>query len=123
MPVVKNLWGITKFYCGHGHEIPIEMVFKDGPSSMFYSCPRYYVDRINRPGERACANRLNFVDAENIVTLISDKIIESEKNGEQINLKNYEFDYRNKVHVKVLDYSVDEMKLEIVNRKALRWRQ
>lgn len=120
MPVVKNLWKNTKFYCGHGHEIPVEMTYKDGPASMFYSCPRYYVDKINRPGERACANRLNFVDAENIIMIISDKITEAEKNAEQINLTNYEFDYKKKIHVKVLDYSVDGVKLEIVNRKALR---
>lgn len=35
--IIKNLWGMTKFYCGHGHEVPVEMTYKVGPSSMFYS--------------------------------------------------------------------------------------
>ena len=75
--IIKNLWGMTKFYCGHGHEVPVEMTYKVGPSSMFYSCPRYYVDKENRPNERACANRLSFEDAEAIILKLSDIILEN----------------------------------------------
>lgn len=117
--VIKNLWGMTKFFCGHGHEIPVEMTYKVGPASMFYSCPRYYVDNVNRPGERACSNRLSFEDAEAIVMKLSDAIVEHEEAGQNVNLENYEFDYR-QTHVKVIRYTQTEVWLEILNRKALR---
>ena len=117
--IIKNLWGMTKFYCGHGHEVPVEMTYKDGPTSMFYSCPRYYVDKTNRPGDRACANRLSFDDAEAIILRLSDVILEHEQKGEEFDLTNYRMNYK-QVQVKVLKYSPQEMQLEILNRRALR---
>jgi len=117
--IIKNLWGMTKFYCGHGHEVPVEMTYKVGPSSMFYSCPRYYVDKENRPNERACANRLSFEDAEAIILKLSDIILEHEKNGQEFDLTNYQMTYK-QIQVRVLDYKPNKMKLEILNRRALR---
>ena len=109
---------MTTFYCGHGHKIPVQMEYKDGPASMFYSCPRYYVDNENRPGERSCANRLSFDDAEQIILKLSDKILEYEANGAVYDFTNYEFDYK-RIHVKVLEYTPTGVKLEILNRRAL----
>lgn len=118
MAVIKNLWNMTKFYCGHGHEIPVEMIFKNG-TTLFYSCPRYYVDNINRPGERSCTNRLSFDDAEQIILKISDKILEYENRGEKADITNYSFKYRN-IEVKVLKYTEMEMRVQILNKTSVK---
>lgn len=116
---VKNLWGMTKFFCGHGHSTPVEMTYKQGPTSMFYSCPRYYVDQENRPNERACTNRLSFDDTEAIIMKLSDVILKHEKDGQEFDLTNYKMTYK-QIDVKVLKYNASEMWLEILNRRALR---
>ena len=118
--IIKNLWNNTTFYCGHDHNEPVKMEYKTG-ESMFYSCPRYYVDNKNRPGERSCANRMSFADAEKILDKITDEITEIEEAGGVVNIKNLQFDY-NGIHVKVLSHDPisDKLEVEILNRKALK---
>ncbi len=119
MKIMKNLWGNTRFFCGHDHKEPVEMTYKTG-DTMFYSCPRYYVDNTNRPGERSCANRLSFADAEKILDKVTEQITEIEESGGMVNITNYQFDY-NGIHVKVLNHDPmsEKLDLEILNRKAL----
>lgn len=116
--MIKNLWKMTHFYCSHRHEIPIEMSYNEGPHSLFYSCPKYYPDK-REPGERACSNRLNFVDAENILNILSNMIEEDERNDKFCDYTNKEFDYKT-IHIKVLRYETGRVDLEILNRKALK---
>ena len=117
--VVKNLWGITEFYCSYRHSEPIKMVYKQGPTSMFYSCPHYYVDSINRPNDRSCTNRLSFDDAEAIVLKLSDLILEKEENGETADFTNFTFKYKS-IEITVIKYSLTSIHLLILNRRALR---
>lgn len=116
--MIKNLWKNTTFYCGHGHEMPIEMYYKDGPLSMFYACPKYYPENRTK-NERACSNRLNFVDAEAIIEKFSAIIEEKEADNTFFDFTNFSFKYRS-IEVKVLEYSLDSVKLQIINRKALK---
>lgn len=118
--MIKNLWKNTHFYCGHRHKEPVEMYFKDGVAgnSMFYACPKYYPEN-REEGERACSNRLNFVDAEGIINKLSDIIEEKEMSGEIFDFTNLKFRYK-AIDVKVLSYSPSKVELEIVNKKALR---
>ena len=118
MAIVKNLWKITTFYCGHGHKTPVEMTYKNG-STMFYSCPHYLVDNVNRPGERSCTNRLNFDDAMQIILKISDKILEYEDKGQKVDLTNYAFKYKN-IDAKILKYTDEELKVQILNHTSIK---
>lgn len=116
--MIKNLWNKISIFCIHGHEEPIPMKIQQGPSSPFYACPKYF-EQNREPGERPCGNRLNFIDAENLVAEFSRRVEEDIANGGMTDYTNMEFDYK-LIHVKVLKYSEKEIKLGILNRKAFK---
>lgn len=117
--MIKNIWSNVKFFCGHDHKEPIEMAYQQGPDSLFYACPKYHPEN-REPEERACSNRLNLVNAEKIINQFANEV---EKRGFiGVNLTNYEWDYKT-IHIKVLKHSVNEINLEIVDKKALKWRK
>ena len=79
--MLSNIWKGLSFYCMNGHERPVLMSFKEG-SSLFYACPKYMPADSQHPDgharhEAACANRLSFSDAEKIVSMLSDAVMES----------------------------------------------
>lgn len=116
--VIKNLWSVITFWCIHGHKEPVQMQVQYGPSSPFYACPKYFPEN-RTPDERACANRLNFIDAEEIVKKLGNIIAGDQMNGDAVDYTNYEFDYKS-IHVKVLEYKDKSIKLGILSKKALR---
>lgn len=61
---VKNLWNLTTFYCGNGHEKPLPMTI-DASSydTCRYVCP-----------DRTCHNALSIHDAEAVVDALSEKL-------------------------------------------------
>lgn len=115
--MIKNLWKKTHFYCSYRHE-PIEMTINDkGDFSMFYSCPKYYLE--NRlKNEQACPMRLNFVDAEAILNEIS-RMTDDESGFDCNDITGAEFDYKS-IHVKVMNYTSERIDLDIYNKKALK---
>lgn len=116
--MIKNLWNNTKFYCAYRHD-PIEMIIHDGPHSPFYSCPKYYPDA-REEGEKACPNRLNFIDAEGLLEKFSEIVSENIKNDIYQDYTGLEFDYK-AIHVKVLEFKQSGvLKLIILNKKALK---
>lgn len=116
--MIKNLWSTISFWCIHRHSEPVEMQVQYGPSSPFYACPKYFPQNRD-PDERACANRLNFVDAEEIVKKLGNIIATDQMNGNMIDYTNFEFDYKS-IHIKVLEYKDKAIRLGILNKKALR---
>ena len=115
--MIKNLWKNTKFCCGYRHD-PVEMIFNDRGETLFYSCPKYYPE--NRTSEeQACPMRLNTVDAEAIIGMLSDKIESDIKKGIDMNYTGYTFKYR-QIEVEVLEYSPDKIRVQILNKKALK---
>ena len=115
--MIKNLWKDTKFCCSHRHE-PVQMVYNNGPHSLFYSCPKYYPENRNA-GEQACPMRLNMVDAEGILEKLSSMIESDMANDIEKNYTGIEFDYKS-IHVKILKHHEDQFELNIYNKKALK---
>ncbi len=127
--MVKNIWKKTSFYCNNPlHEEPVPMVFKEGAISSFYACPKYMKKDSQHPDgheedERACANRLSFDAAQNIMMAISDKISEAYFKGIVIDLTGQTFRvrYASMIYeVSVLLHRQDKIKIGIVNTSAVK---
>lgn len=118
--MIKNLWKVTNFYCNCRHTTPQKMQFVDGPSSLFYACPKYYPEN-REPGEPSCMMRMNLIDAEGVLEEFSKIIEEDEANNVIRDYRGFEFDYKT-VHAKVISYSYDSgAEIIIDNKKAMRW--
>lgn len=117
--MITGSWGDVTLVCEHRHEHPIEMVIQEGPSSLFYACPKYRPE--NRSAdERACNNRLNLVDYTNMLEHIHEKIIDAALNDEILHLENYKWKDRKGTEYKVLKQDGDKMTISVLNNKAIK---
>ena len=121
--MLKNFWEGLSFYCMNGHDDPVPMTVMTG-SSAFYACPKYMLKDEEHPegheyGERACANRISFVDAERIVSKLSDEVSAAYLRDEIPDMTGYSFSFKT-INVKVLRFKEGDIRLGIVNRKAVR---
>lgn len=120
--MIKNLWNSISFYCMNGHEEPVPLTVQYGDSP-FYACPRYFlVDNEHPdghlPGERACANRISFRDAEGIVSEFSKQMEEDIDDDCIADYTGYTFAYHH-IKAKIIEYSFDSIKIGVVNRLAV----
>ena len=120
--MLSNIWKGLSFYCMNGHERPVLMSFKEG-SSLFYACPKYMPADSQHPDgheryESACANRLSFSDAEKIVSMLSDAVMESLSGDDLCDFTGYRFRLK-QIAVTVLKYSDGDIRLGILNRGAV----
>lgn len=100
------------------------MIDTKGPSSNFFSCPKYKLkDEMHPDGheadERACANRLNYGDALELVTKLSNDIQESLLSGEYCDFTSHQLHHK-QIDAEIITYNDNQIKIGIVNRKALR---
>lgn len=116
--MVKNMWKQIVLVCGC-HEEEVIMNIIQGPSSLFYACPKYYPEN-RENGERACANRINLVDYEKMVDYLSDKIEESLLEGNKEDLTNLNWVYKGVIEFKVLEHKNGMIKVRMKNKKALK---
>ena len=119
--MIKNLWNIIKFYCINGHEAPVLLDVQYGDSP-FYACPRYFEIDNDHPyghlhGERACANRISFRDAEKEVNELS-KRIESDMGDSIADYTGMRFSCGH-ITARVLEYSDSGISIGIINRMAV----
>lgn len=117
--MLSNIWKGLSFYCMNGHERPVLMSFKEG-SSLFYACPKYMPADSQHPDgharhEAACANRLSFSDAEKIVSMLSDAVMESLSGDDLCDFTGYRFRLK-QIAVTVLKYSDGDIRLGILNK-------
>lgn len=117
--MVQNLWKKIILVCGNCHEEEVLMQMVEGPLSPFYACPKYYPENL-KEGERACYNRLNFVDLEKLVDFLSDKIEEALMHGQKICLTNVVWTYKKKIIFKVIEHTDSHIKVEVLNKKELK---
>lgn len=117
--MIKNLWNKIVLCCGNHKGEEVIMDLKEGPSSLFYSCPKYYPQN-RENGERACANRLNLIDFEKMLDHLSDKLMDDEKNGVRSDLSNYSFKNKKGMIFRIISYSENEIKVEMLNQRALK---
>lgn len=117
--MIKNLWKHIVLTCGNHHEEEVIMDLKQGPLSLFYACPKYYPEN-RKEKERACANRLNLVDFEKMLDHMTKKIEDGMDHGVEVNLTGYQYRDRKGTQYKVLLHSKDDLKIEVLNRRALK---
>ena len=117
---LSNVWSKISIYCmNHTKPLPMDILRNDEViKTPFYACEKYY----QKPGNEAagCANRMNLDDYQGIVLKFLDIIAEEEVTTD---FTNFAFDYRGarqKLHVKVLKYTDDEIHIGVINKTVIR---
>ena len=116
--LITGTWEDVKLVCIYRHDEPVEMEIKEGPSSLFYACPKYYAEN-REEGERACNNRLNLIDYDKMIATIDKKRYEAEMNSEKINLKNYTWKTSKGIEYTVLSHEGDKLVIGMINLTAI----
>ena len=116
--MIANIWKEIEVFCENRHEEPVKMEIQDGPHSPFYACPKYHPENRTEE-ERACSNRINLVDYENMINYISDEITENVKNGCEANLTNYKWTKKG-IEFHIFSHAPNEIKVLVSNKKAIR---
>ncbi len=115
-----NLWNRVTVYCDN-HDKPVKMSIAENLEKIktpFYACKHYFPE--NQDAEHPyCPNRLNLDDYQGLVLKFLDVV----SNGEMMaDYTNYSFDYkgtRQKISVRVVKYTDNEIRLAIRNRSVL----
>lgn len=121
--MISGIWGKTKLVCCNGHDAPQEMYIRQSVDSkrnfedVFYACPKYNPEN-REPGEHVCMNRISISEFEKMLGVISDIIVESERNDEIINLTNYRFETK-VAKYRVVSHKPHEIVVEALNKKAI----
>lgn len=117
--MIKNFWKKIILVCGNCHDEEIIMQLIQGPSSLFYACPKYYPEN-RKQGELACPNRINLIDYEKMVDYFSTRLEESLLSGCKENLTNVTWEYKKTIVFKVIKHTDEELKISMYNKKAFR---
>lgn len=124
--MILNFWDNDniKFYCINNHQKPVKMVIMNGQTGQFFACPKYMLKDENHPDghdadERACSNRLSFMDAEQIVVALSKEVEDDLMNGIMGDYTGTIIHVK-QIDAKVLDYSDSKIKIGIVNRRTVK---
>ncbi len=120
MAMIRGQWRSVEVVCGNHDNDNNILVIQQGPHSLFYACPKYHPDN-RKTGEAPCFNRLNLVEYERMLDHLADILIEAEKNGQVINLKNYSWTKRGVTYT-VLHHSNEKMVIRVLNKKALMYK-
>jgi hypothetical protein len=116
--IITGTWSSVKLVCAHRHKEPVVMELRQGPSSLFYACPKYYPENRDE-GERACNNRLNLVDYERMLAHINALLYEAEFMGEKPNLTNHKWKDAKGTEYKILLHEKEEFVVEMFNKRAI----
>jgi hypothetical protein len=115
---ITGTWDSVKLMCTHRHKEPVPMEIKQGPSSLFYACPKYYPQNRDED-ERACNNRLNLVDYERMLSHVNGLLRDAELNDEKVNLKSVKWKDAKGTLFEVLSHDGDGLVVSAVNKRAI----
>lgn len=116
--MVINSWNQITLVCGaHGDDYSNVMQLKQGPHSLFYSCPKYKSIYGKDHEGRSCNNRLTLVDYENMLNFLMEHSEEADGLVD-VNLTGFEW-RKNGVSYKVLEHKYDKFKILMRNDKAM----
>lgn len=118
MFTIDSAWGNVIPICGNHPGECVEMQVNQGPHSMFYSCPRYYPQNRGKD-ERACNNRINLIEYQKMVDKLMGFVAEAEVSGGSADLTNYSWTSKG-TDFKVIEHKGDKIKVEILNRRAMK---
>lgn len=116
--IITGSWEDVTLICGGNHPEPVELVLQQGPSSLFYACPKYHPE--NRDdGERACNNRLSIEDYTKMLEHLHGVIIDAELNDQRIQLTNFTWKDRKGTLYKVVSQNMDKLVISVYNKRAV----
>lgn len=114
---IVGSWENVHLHCGcHGEDV--EMELKEGPSGVFYSCPKYYPYN-RKAGEKACYNRLSLYECEAMLSHLADIQIEADENRTIIDLNGEKWKEKG-VEYEVTHFEDGRTDVTVVNNKALK---
>lgn len=114
---ITNSWDDVTLVCCNRHETPIPMILQQGPSSVFYACPKY---KEHEEDERACNNRLSLDDYSTMLKHLHKLMVQAELNDERLNLTHYTWKDRKGTIFTVLSHEGSRLVIQVENRRAMR---
>lgn len=116
--MIRDSWNKVILICGnHGEDHTHVMQLKQGPHSLFYSCPEYKSIYGTDHDGRSCNNRLTLVDFEKMLDyLIEQTYLSGDLNGTDLRGLVWE---KNGVRYEVLNQEHDVYTVLMKNQKAI----
>lgn len=113
--LIKGFWETATLICGNHPDEELEMTIKVGPTSLFYTCPRYAADK-RSGGEPPCLNRISLKEFEGMLDDLFDLLTEDDANT-VLNLTNHSWKRRG-IEYKVLLHTEKQIKIQVLNRRT-----
>ena len=119
MAIITGAWESTKIVCGNHKETDEtpEMFLTSSGRTFSFCCPKCNPLNLT-DDEKACKNQLSSYDYEKVIEFISEKIVNAEANGEQINLCNFRWK-RKTQEFKVIKHDNEEIIIEFIDKKLV----
>lgn len=114
--LIKGFWETVTLICGNHSDEEVEMVLKNGPSSLFYACPRYDADK-RETGEAPCFNRISLKEFEGMLDELFE-LLAGDNMVTVLNLTNYTWRKKG-VEYRVLLHTEKQIKIRVVNLRAV----
>ena len=116
--MLLNSWECITLICGnHGEDFSNHMELKQGPHSLFYSCPRYHsIYSKEKQEDVSCNNRLTLVDYEAMLDFLTEK--SRGEFGTDINLTGFKWKKKG-VQYHVLEHKDGKYVVSMLNIKAI----
>ena len=86
---------------------------------MFYSCPKYYKEN-RSDDEKACFNRINLIEYEEMVNEVAKRIAGDNEGMDQINIEGCRWKNKKGTEFTVVKHDDWEIGVKIINHHALR---
>lgn len=113
MGMIRGFWNSVQVICGNHCNEQIEMTVQEGPSSLFYACPKYHPEN-RTEGERPCFNRLSLSEYENMLSALSDLLM----GDDIIKLQGYRWK-KNGTEFEVVSFSDEKIVVRVLNQRAI----
>lgn len=119
--MIKNFWDGISVYCLN-HDKPVRMVVMEGDSP-FYACPQYMTKDGkhpdgHEPGEKMCCNRISFSAFTKVVEKYMSIVESFERQNCVGDFTGLTFEAGG-IQAKILHYSMDDVRIGILNPKAI----
>lgn len=113
---ISNSWDkiIPLCPCHAGQRVV--MTIQNGPSSLFYACPKYYPGNRTKE-ENACFNRINLIEYEKMVNKLMDQIARAELEMGSVYLTGFTWKEKGILY-RVVSHEGDRIEVEIKNTKT-----
>lgn len=117
--IIKGLWQTAILICGNHPdcEDEVKMELKQGSTSLFYACPKYDPDKRGIT-EKPCLNRISLKEFEAMLEHVFELMTAADKNNTVLNLAHHIWSRRG-VEYKILSHTNGEIRIQVLNRRAL----